>query len=317
MPCSCGEMGLLQCWTVWEGCLLGHCSSFHWQIQITENLYYWIFFFFYIYVYPARSDILGQSYSRLFERALSCNFSPALCVSETKWNPHCKWNVGPLKAAKNKTGWPICFTFFSASHRSLSSSCLWWACTQIVSRLSAFIFSITLCWSIPRLVSLSSESLRCCNSSERELCSFLFMKVWGCYWWSGYFICFGLFSSLASSGRRLTGKGDVSNWPNQWKITTTSRKQTNKQSVKLDFRVSSLHPLLLWRTGNLVTKFKLCFIWLTSVNMRNRRHTLCDKRENNYVWKKFPPNFTFLQTDLEKDQNTVMLSEDHDKTRKQ
>ena len=50
-----------------------------------------------------------------------------------------------------------------------------------------------------------------------------------------------------------------------------------------------------------------------------RRHTLCDKRENNYVWKKFTPNFTFLQTDLLKKtgQNTVMLSEDHEKTRKQ
>ena len=33
-----------------------------------------------------------------------------------------------------------------------------------------------------------------------------------------------------------------------------------------------------------------------------RQYTLCDKRENNYVWK---------------NQNTVMLSEVHDKTRKQ
>ena len=64
-------------------------------------------------------------------------------------------------------------TFFSASPRSLSSSWRWWAWTQIVSRLSAFILSITLCWSIPRFVSLNRESLRCCNSSAREECSFL------------------------------------------------------------------------------------------------------------------------------------------------
>ena len=33
--------------------------------------------------------------------------------------------------------------------------------------------------------------------------------------------------------------------------------------------------------------------------------------------KNLPPNFTFIQTDLfVKDQKTLMLSEDHDKTRR-
>ena len=44
----------------------------------------------------------------------------------------------------------------------------------------------------------------------------------------------------------------------------------------------------------------------------NRRQTLCDKRENNFVWKKFPPNFTPLKTDLfVKHQKTLMLIEDY------
>ena len=48
-----------------------------------------------------------------------------------------------------------------------------------------------------------------------------------------------------------------------------------------------------------------------------RRQTLCDKRDNNFVCNNFSPNFTFLNTDLfVKDQKTLMLSEDHDKTRK-
>ena len=45
-----------------------------------------------------------------------------------------------------------------------------------------------------------------------------------------------------------------------------------------------------------------------------RRQILCDKRENNSVWKQFPPNFTFLLKDLfVKDQNTVILIEHHNK----
>ena len=48
-----------------------------------------------------------------------------------------------------------------------------------------------------------------------------------------------------------------------------------------------------------------------------RRQTLCDKRDNNFVWNNFSPNFTLLQTDLfVKDQKTLVFSEDHDKTRK-
>ena len=41
-----------------------------------------------------------------------------------------------------------------------------------------------------------------------------------------------------------------------------------------------------------------------------RRQTLCEKRDNNSVWKQFPPNFTFRLKDLfVKDQNTVVLIE--------
>ena len=50
------------------------------------------------------------------------------------------------------------------------------------------------------------------------------------------------------------------------------------------------------------------------VNLRNRtgeerrRQTLCDKRNNNFAWKNFSPNFTFFWTDLfVKDQKTLML----------
>ena len=62
---------------------------------------------------------------------------------------------------------------------------------------------------------------------------------------------------------------------------------------------------------------------LALVNLRNRtgeertRQTLCDKRDNNFVWNNVSPNFTFLETDLfAKDQKTSVWSEDYDKTRK-
>ena len=62
---------------------------------------------------------------------------------------------------------------------------------------------------------------------------------------------------------------------------------------------------------------------LKIVNLRNRtgeerrRQTLRDKRDNNFVSNNFSPNFTFLETDLfVKDQKTLVLSEDHDKTHK-
>ena len=43
--------------------------------------------------------------------------------------------------------------------------------------------------------------------------------------------------------------------------------------------------------------------------------TLCDKDDKNFVWNNFSPNFTFLETDLfVKDQKTLVLSDDHDKT---
>ena len=55
---------------------------------------------------------------------------------------------------------------------------------------------------------------------------------------------------------------------------------------------------------------------LTIVNLRNRtgeergRQTLCDKRDNNFVSKNVPPNFTFLWTYLfVEEQKTPMLSE--------
>ena len=44
------------------------------------------------------------------------------------------------------------------------------------------------------------------------------------------------------------------------------------------------------------------------------RQTLCDKGDNNSVWKQFPTNFTFLQKNLfAKDQNTVTLIDYHNK----
>ena len=52
------------------------------------------------------------------------------------------------------------------------------------------------------------------------------------------------------------------------------------------------------------------------MNLRNRtgeerrRLTLCDKRDNNYVWKNLPPNFTFVETDIfVEEQKTSMLRE--------
>ena len=50
----------------------------------------------------------------------------------------------------------------------------------------------------------------------------------------------------------------------------------------------------------------ICECELTQRAEGRRRQTLCDKRENNSVWKQFPPNFTFL---FVKDQNTVVLIE--------
>lgn len=88
----------------------------------------------------------------------------------------CFRRLGEVTAELACCPWWVGLTFFSASNRSLSSSWRWCAWTQIVSRLSAFILSITLCWSIPRFVSLNRESLRCCNSSAREECSFLQIK---------------------------------------------------------------------------------------------------------------------------------------------
>ena len=64
------------------------------------------------------------------------------------------------------------------------------------------------------------------------------------------------------------------------------------------------------------------FAGLSLVNLRKgtaepggkRRQTLCDKRDNNSVWKQFPPNFTFPLKDLfTKDPNTVILIEHHKK----
>ena len=43
---------------------------------------------------------------------------------------------------------------------------------------------------------------------------------------------------------------------------------------------------------------------------------LVTKCDNNFVWDDFWPNFNFLKTDLFiKDQKTLILSDNHDKTR--
>ena len=59
---------------------------------------------------------------------------------------------------------------------------------------------------------------------------------------------------------------------------------------------SSLHKFWTYATGRDMT------------GEERRRQTLCDKRDNNFVWNNFSPNFNFLQTDLfVKDQKTLML----------
>ena len=57
---------------------------------------------------------------------------------------------------------------------------------------------------------------------------------------------------------------------------------------------------------------------LTKQNGRGRRRqTLCDKRDNNFILKNFPPNFTLFLTDpIVKDQKALMGSKDHNETRK-
>ena len=50
-----------------------------------------------------------------------------------------------------------------------------------------------------------------------------------------------------------------------------------------------------------------CYLVISDWNLRNsmgeqgderRGQSLCDKRDNNFVWKNISPNLTFLQTDL-------------------
>ena len=56
---------------------------------------------------------------------------------------------------------------------------------------------------------------------------------------------------------------------------------------------------------------------LNRTGEERRRQTLCDKCDNNFVWNNFSPNFSFLKTDIfVKDQKTLVLIEDHEKTRK-
>ena len=57
--------------------------------------------------------------------------------------------------------------------------------------------------------------------------------------------------------------------------------------------------------------YSMCYQVIVSLCNRAREErrwqTLCDKCDNNFVWKKFLPNFTLLQTDLfVKDQKTLM-----------
>ena len=61
-------------------------------------------------------------------------------------------------------------------------------------------------------------------------------------------------------------------------------------------RVSSFpgaYPVVKWRSRSVAKSANL-------VHLRNRtgeeirRQTLCDKRDNNFVWNNFSPNFTFL-----------------------
>ena len=84
---------------------------------------------------------------------------------------------------------------------------------------------------------------------------------------------------------------------------------------KSSFVLSGRLPVVKWRSRSVAKSANL-------VHLRNRtgeerrRQTLCDKRDNNFVWNNFSPSFTFLQTDLFVNQKTLVLSEDHDKKRK-
>ena len=49
-----------------------------------------------------------------------------------------------------------------------------------------------------------------------------------------------------------------------------------------------------------------------------RWQTVCDKRDNNFVWTKVPPNFTLiLNRFIFQRPEIISLSEDYDKPRKQ
>lgn len=57
---------------------------------------------------------------------------------------------------------------------------------------------------------------------------------------------------------------------------------------------------------------------ISEFTQRDGRGKKMTKRDNNFVWNNnyFLPNFNFLKTDLFiKDHKTLMLSDNHDKTR--
>ena len=102
-------------------------------------------------------------------------------------------------------------------------------------------------------------------------------------------------------------------WPKGARRVMGSRKARDRFSPLFSFP----SPLLLPLTALSLTALPSLIV----VNSRNktgeerRRQTLCDNRDNNFVWKNNSPNYTLLWTDrFVKDQKTLMFREDHDKT---
>ena len=155
--------------TVNETLVCGHSNESYWAILYFEVLLFILSYCDVILTFKPEDETLGVWPFRW--KLLSIYFTRSYLI----------WVKQEIRRIEVTAEMACCsrrleLTFFSASSRSLSSSCRWCAWTQMVSRLSAFILSITLCWSIPRFVSLNRESLRCCNSSAREECSFLQIK---------------------------------------------------------------------------------------------------------------------------------------------
>ena len=62
---------------------------------------------------------------------------------------------------------------------------------------------------------------------------------------------------------------------------------------KSSFVLSGRLPVVKWRSRSVAKSANLVHL-RNSTGEEIRRQTLCDKRDNNFVWNNFSPNFTFL-----------------------